>query len=145
MDLCGDDWSLMQLLNIGGEQTSTLLQQQASRADGLRPDIKEAAEILSGNQQKSKKRGNDSIVALSLPQRIPTLLVGGNEAQLPVWKQKRIPKVDSRPARGCVVGARDPQAGAVAFRLSAAGDEQHRCLGGSASDRGDPRGRGRGR
>lgn len=94
MDLCGDDWSLMQLLNIGGEQTSALLQQQASRADGLRPDIKEAAEILSGNQQKSKKRGNDSIVALSLPQRIPTLLVGGNEAQLPVWKQKRIPKVD---------------------------------------------------
>ena len=99
MDLCGDDWSLMQLLNIGGEQTSALLQQQASRADGLRPDIKEAAEILSGNQQKSKKRGNDSIVALSLPQRIPTLLVGGNEAQLPVWKQKRIPKVDSGPTR----------------------------------------------
>lgn len=85
----------MQLLNIGGEQTSALLQQQASRADGLRPDIKEAAEILSGKLQKSKKRGNDSIVALSLPQRIPTLLVGGNEAQLPVWKQKRIPKVDS--------------------------------------------------
>ena len=50
MDLCGDDWSLMQLLNIGGDQTSMLLQQQASRADGLRPDIKEAAEILSGIQ-----------------------------------------------------------------------------------------------
>lgn len=94
MDLCGDDWSLMQLLNIGGDQTSMLLQQQASRADGLRPDIKEAAEILSGIQQKSKKRGNDSIVALSLPQRIPTLLVGGNEASLPTWKQKRIPRVE---------------------------------------------------
>ena len=93
MDLCGDDWSLMELLSIGGEQTSSLLQQQALRADGLRPDIKEAAEVLYGKQLKSRKRGNDSIAALSLPQRIPTLLEGGSNALLPVWKQKRIPRV----------------------------------------------------
>ena len=93
MDLCGDDWSLMELLSIGGEQTSSLLQQQALRADGLRPDIKEAAEVLYGKQLKSRKRGNDSIAALSLPQRIPNLLEGGRNALPSVWKQKRIPRV----------------------------------------------------
>ena len=93
MDLCGDDWDLMTLMNIGGETTSALLQQQASRADGLRPDIKQAAEILSGKTQKTKKRGNESITAMNLPQRIPTLLVGGEQAMLPTWRQKRIPRV----------------------------------------------------
>ena len=93
MDLCGDDWDLMTLMNIGGETTSALLQQQASRADGLRPDIKQAAEILSGKTQKTKKRGNESITAMNLPQRIPTLLVGGEQSLLPTWRQKRIPRV----------------------------------------------------
>lgn len=93
LDLCGDDWDLMSLMNIGGETTSNLLQQQASRADGLRPDIKQAAEILSGKILKSKKRGNESITAMNLPQRIPTLLVGGEQASLPSWKLKRIPRV----------------------------------------------------
>ena len=59
----------MTLMNLGGETTSSLLQQQAQRADGLRPDIKQAAEILSGKTQKSKKRNNEAMTAMNLPQR----------------------------------------------------------------------------
>jgi hypothetical protein len=100
MDLCGDDWNLMQILYLGGDATHNLLEQQATRADGLRPDIKEAAEILSGKTVKSKKRANEAITALNLPQRIPTLLVGGEEVTLPTWKLRRVPRV-------CLVMLRD--------------------------------------
>ena len=93
LDRCGDDWDLMALINLGGEVTSGLLEQQATRADGLRPDIKQAAEILSGKTLKSRKRGDESNSAMNLPQRIPTLLVGGEEVVLPTWKQKHIPRV----------------------------------------------------
>ena len=89
----------MGLMNLGGDVTAELLQQQATRADGLRPDIKQAAEILSGKTFKSKKRGDDSNAAMNLPQRIPTLLVGGEKALLPAWKLKHMPRVGARVAR----------------------------------------------
>lgn len=87
----------MTLMNLGGETTSSLLQQQAQRADGLRPDIKQAAEILSGKTQKSKKRNNEAMTAMNLPQRIPTLLVGGEQASLPTWRLKRLPRIPDIP------------------------------------------------
>lgn len=100
LDLCGDDWDLMGLMNLGGDVTAELLQQQATRADGLRPDIKQAAEILSGKTFKSKKRGDDSNAAMNLPQRIPDAAGGRARRRCcPAWKLKRMPRVGARVAR----------------------------------------------